>query len=718
MSPREIKPKSFIAVPLEGICIESNQPLDNAGDTYNLDKSNYICAVPTSEFSPDMAKTKKSQSRAGLIYSPPGGNEVVTDPVSGQVIPYKVDGKTRNWEGLTNYISHTYSAVKDAVEKGQKEGRYKTPFYKNPEKERQSIVQQACWYILSRLTDDPYEKKDFRANMVKQLKEKKGVAMDDMPKDAVKKFDEGVDSFWSSFELASADAKCIETKVAEAEKKEVTWTDIKDSFNNRTFKPAEEAEEAPPDFQDETAKPPIPTYAVPKPSCRCELQTEWLPYSMPVVMYKISRENPLEMVIDRKFRPRIDIALQGYDIDILVMNSYTIHSDGRREGPNIKTASARFPVQVSWRLVRRQSDRLAFTDGLCPHLLYRWSGDIVSVVADPDHSSADWLVASIDDPQSEADDEPTVYYIWIEFDKNTKRFRIGRSFYDSHRTLPVPEEVSNRGICSARVSHSLELVRRPHTPFTMRAIDSPCPQRDWMCGEPVIARVQPEDIDNTEIICSGGDCKPDSKTISYHDDYLITWRPYSEYIWGSGKAAVINGFDWDISTRACVREHGVVDGDRELCARVISEGAALNRKDCKKCFDKFLQSNGDLVLYRSPDGRNEVRISRSGTGSIVRLRVNGRTQTFRTVTNLTESLRNYGRNRIVSELEITSESGPGISSQGFRSILIDCACGQLFVNIRIGNLSIILWFDETDCALKSYLFSDISSGYRSSWVRP
>lgn len=89
MSPTEVKPNSTIITPLEGICLEYNQPLDAAGDTYQIGESNYIHAVPTSHFPPDSPKSR-IQSRAGLIYNSPVGKTSVTDPISGQPIPYKM----------------------------------------------------------------------------------------------------------------------------------------------------------------------------------------------------------------------------------------------------------------------------------------------------------------------------------------------------------------------------------------------------------------------------------------------------------------------------------------------------------------------------------------------------------------------------------------------------------------------------------------------------
>jgi len=101
-----------------------------------------------------------------------------------------------------NRIIHTYDEL-------QAKGVITTPFERDPNKQREAVIQQTFWIYSASLRGEPYEKHDFRANTIRQFEQNTGRTFAQIPQPQQEKMDEGVDDFWDSFEAVGAEAKIL-----------------------------------------------------------------------------------------------------------------------------------------------------------------------------------------------------------------------------------------------------------------------------------------------------------------------------------------------------------------------------------------------------------------------------------------------------------------------------------------------------------------------------
>jgi hypothetical protein len=93
-----------------------------------------------------------------------------------------------------------------------------TPLSGNPEKERESVIQQTFWIFTSGISADEYNKEQFEAKMIGQFENQTGKSVSMIPKESKEKFDQGVDDFWNTFNLVGAEAKVLSNSAAEMNK--------------------------------------------------------------------------------------------------------------------------------------------------------------------------------------------------------------------------------------------------------------------------------------------------------------------------------------------------------------------------------------------------------------------------------------------------------------------------------------------------------------------
>lgn len=137
----------------------------------------------------------------------PGTDIPITTPVNpdqhpGLATPLLLDA--------INRISQAYDELKP-------KGAISTPFSGNPEKEREAVIQQTFWRYNAALRGEPYEKKDFQDNTVRQFEQNSGKKYADIPKPQQEKMDMGVDDFWNTFEAVGAEAKVLKRPVPKPE---------------------------------------------------------------------------------------------------------------------------------------------------------------------------------------------------------------------------------------------------------------------------------------------------------------------------------------------------------------------------------------------------------------------------------------------------------------------------------------------------------------------
>ncbi len=90
-------------------------------------------------------------------------------------------------------------------------GSISTPFSGNPEKERESVIQQTLWMYTSALAGKQYRQEDFRANMIEQYEATSGQSFKKASEEDKERIETGVAQFWSTFQLVGTEAKVLTT---------------------------------------------------------------------------------------------------------------------------------------------------------------------------------------------------------------------------------------------------------------------------------------------------------------------------------------------------------------------------------------------------------------------------------------------------------------------------------------------------------------------------
>lgn len=129
----------------------------------------------------------------------PGTDYILTFPVD--VEKYPAVGVSLLLDAITK-ITIEYDRQKE-------KGIINTPFSGNPEKERESVIQQTLWRYSSSLEGNRYEKNDFQDNTVRQFEKNSGKKFDQQPTAQQQKLVQGVDDFWDTFEAVGTEAKIL-----------------------------------------------------------------------------------------------------------------------------------------------------------------------------------------------------------------------------------------------------------------------------------------------------------------------------------------------------------------------------------------------------------------------------------------------------------------------------------------------------------------------------
>lgn len=89
------------------------------------------------------------------------------------------------------------------------EGAITTPFSGNPEKERESVIQQTFWKYAAELTGKAYKKEDFGNNTIQQFEAATGKDFEKTDEKTQAGLNTGVDQFWNTFEAVGVEAKVL-----------------------------------------------------------------------------------------------------------------------------------------------------------------------------------------------------------------------------------------------------------------------------------------------------------------------------------------------------------------------------------------------------------------------------------------------------------------------------------------------------------------------------
>lgn len=155
-------------------------------------------------------------------------------------------------------------AVIQTTQELQRQGVYKTPYSKNPQKEQDTIIQWTTWLFVSTKQGNPVKKEDLAKKVYEQVEQAKGP----LPPEKKEELKEGIDDIWAAVELTGMKAKLLEPKTEK----------ISDAGKEKPSEPM------PPKGEEEKPKevPPAGTETVPQPVPQTpEIPTTEIPPMVP-----------------------------------------------------------------------------------------------------------------------------------------------------------------------------------------------------------------------------------------------------------------------------------------------------------------------------------------------------------------------------------------------------------------------------------------------------
>ena len=117
------------------------------------------------------------------------------------------------------------AAIKRTTADLQARGELHTPFGANPDRERESVVQQTLWLFAAQLAGAPYTEEEFTARMEAQYESNTGVPISAAPPEEQQRVQQGAGDFWDAFELVGVEAKVI-SHAQDADAAPISETDM------------------------------------------------------------------------------------------------------------------------------------------------------------------------------------------------------------------------------------------------------------------------------------------------------------------------------------------------------------------------------------------------------------------------------------------------------------------------------------------------------------
>ena len=221
-----LPPGVIITIPIDGYCVDVHTPpvpygysmtpeekWQPVGDPTSPIPEGTISLLPTKPL-PEFVPTDIpaiTQSPGYTPFTGDGSGIIInwpdTDiPVGGVMDPNK------DPETFAPVIVEVLADIIDAVDIILKDDQYDTPFSGNPEKERESVIQQTFWIYMAEATGDEYTQDDFAGNVYDQFRENTGNPVTSLPEEQKKKIDNGIGDFWNTFTAVGVEAKVLNTK--------------------------------------------------------------------------------------------------------------------------------------------------------------------------------------------------------------------------------------------------------------------------------------------------------------------------------------------------------------------------------------------------------------------------------------------------------------------------------------------------------------------------
>ncbi len=191
------EPMSAVTVKLEGWCADIHRPPVPQGASM----------IPVGQWiSPERIQNDWSPSvSAGWKNNP---ESILVFPGTDRPLPYSVD-LTKNPGQAVPLLFEMADRIAEAYDHMKGEGRIRTPFSGNPEKERESVIQQTFWISAAALTGVAYKLDGFSGKTKEQFELNSGEKFRDLPKKEKDQLESGISDFWQTFQAVGVEAKIL-----------------------------------------------------------------------------------------------------------------------------------------------------------------------------------------------------------------------------------------------------------------------------------------------------------------------------------------------------------------------------------------------------------------------------------------------------------------------------------------------------------------------------
>lgn len=140
------------------------------------------------------------------------GSVITTIPGSDIPLGHTIDFGAHP-TAAANILLDALQRISQAYDQMHAGGAITTPFSGNPEKERESVIQQTLWIYTAALSGKTYKKEDFHANTLQQYETATGQDFSKIPQEQQKQIEQGVQDFWNTFSAVGAEAKVLKVQV-------------------------------------------------------------------------------------------------------------------------------------------------------------------------------------------------------------------------------------------------------------------------------------------------------------------------------------------------------------------------------------------------------------------------------------------------------------------------------------------------------------------------
>ncbi|MFQ5447245.1 MAG: hypothetical protein ACE5FF_09945, partial [Saprospiraceae bacterium] len=206
----EVAPEGIVTTPLSGYCTDIHLPPVPAGES--MPPFDTWITPETAGPVPEPGFVPEAGSPFQIIETPPGSTPLtITYPGTDTLFPFTIDINKNPKEAarlIFGLIESITEAVDDMYENGEVPA---TPFSRNPEKEKEVLIQQTFWIATSLLNpgDEDYKKGDFATRTYEQFSETASIDFQAAPPEVQKQVNLGITDFWNSFEAVGLKAKVL-----------------------------------------------------------------------------------------------------------------------------------------------------------------------------------------------------------------------------------------------------------------------------------------------------------------------------------------------------------------------------------------------------------------------------------------------------------------------------------------------------------------------------